>query len=334
MPKKMDTSWVNDRYNELLSSTSTTSEDETISPVVASLTLLTEFLRETKAETLMGLQQELSQIIAVLKNISQTLAVGSATELFSRFVSRSLSAADVRQDVAVVKAVLAERGEKFVAASRSAKARIAQSVSSFVREGSVLLTLAYSRVVVASLLAAARAGVRFSVIVLVSSPDNGGVRTAAALATERVPVTLVPDSAAAHFLERADMVLIGAEAIVENGGVLNKVGTFGLALAAAALRKPLYVAGESFKFTREYPLGQTDFKQKTGPPPPSLSLSPSLSPSLSSSLSDPLSCPPPGVSVSIPVADYTPPLYISLLITELGILTPSAVSDELIKLYG
>jgi len=31
--------------------------------------------------------------------------------------------------------------------------------------------------------------------------------------------------------------------------------------------------------------------------------------------------------------DYTPPQYITLLFTDLGVLTPSAVSDELIKLY-
>ncbi|PSN39598.1 hypothetical protein C0J52_06897 [Blattella germanica] len=34
-----------------------------------------------------------------------------------------------------------------------------------------------------------------------------------------------------------------------------------------------------------------------------------------------------------PLVDYTPPSYITLLFTDLGILTPSAVSDELIKLY-
>ena len=34
-----------------------------------------------------------------------------------------------------------------------------------------------------------------------------------------------------------------------------------------------------------------------------------------------------------PVVDYTPPSYITLLFTDLGVLTPSAVSDELIKLY-
>ena len=33
------------------------------------------------------------------------------------------------------------------------------------------------------------------------------------------------------------------------------------------------------------------------------------------------------------IYDYTPPSYISLLFTDLGVLTPSAVSDELIKLY-
>ena len=34
-----------------------------------------------------------------------------------------------------------------------------------------------------------------------------------------------------------------------------------------------------------------------------------------------------------PLVDYTPPAYITLLFTDLGVLTPSAISDELIKLY-
>lgn len=39
------------------------------------------------------------------------------------------------------------------------------------------------------------------------------------------------------------------------------------------------------------------------------------------------------VRLQIPALDYTPPSNISLLFTDLGVLTPSAVSDELIKLY-
>ena len=34
-----------------------------------------------------------------------------------------------------------------------------------------------------------------------------------------------------------------------------------------------------------------------------------------------------------PLVDYTPPSLLTLLFTDLGILTPSAVSDELINLY-
>jgi translation initiation factor eIF-2B subunit alpha len=39
------------------------------------------------------------------------------------------------------------------------------------------------------------------------------------------------------------------------------------------------------------------------------------------------------VNLDNPSRDYTPPTYISLLVTDLGVLTPAAVSDELIQLY-
>jgi translation initiation factor 2B subunit (eIF-2B alpha/beta/delta family) len=53
-----------------------------------------------------------------------------------------------------------------------------------------------------------------------------------------------------------DLILVGAEGVVENGGVINKLGTYGIALAAKQLNKPLYVAAESYKFARLYPLNQ------------------------------------------------------------------------------
>ncbi len=39
------------------------------------------------------------------------------------------------------------------------------------------------------------------------------------------------------------------------------------------------------------------------------------------------------VQVDTPSRDYTPPAFINLLVTDLGVLTPAAVSDELIQLY-
>ena len=46
---------------------------------------------------------------------------------------------------------------------------------------------------------------------------------------------------------RIDMVLVGAEGVVENGGVINKLGTYQAALSAHCHNTPFYVAAESYK---------------------------------------------------------------------------------------
>lgn len=91
-----------------------------------------------------------------------------------------------------------------------------------------------------------------------------------------------------------------------------QIGTYTMAMCAKELKKPVYVLTESFKFARLYPLNQRDL--------------PNEFKYLSSTLQRDL-------AEEHPLVDYTPPSYITLLFTDLGILTPSAVSDELIKLY-
>ncbi len=58
-----------------------------------------------------------------------------------------------------------------------------------------------------------------------------------------VPVTVLPDGAAASLLARGviDAVFVGADRIAANGDVANKVGTYPLALAARAHGVPFYV---------------------------------------------------------------------------------------------
>lgn len=48
-----------------------------------------------------------------------------------------------------------------------------------------------------------------------------------------------------------------------NFGVIpnSKIGTYNISIIAKALKKPFYVASESFKFMRFYPLNQRDLKQ-------------------------------------------------------------------------
>ena len=65
---------------------------------------------------------------------------------------------------------------------------------------------------------------------------------------------LILDSSVASVMESVDIVIVGAEAIVESGGVINRIGTYSSALIAKAFRKPFYVLAESMKFARLYPL--------------------------------------------------------------------------------
>lgn len=120
-------------------------------------------------------------------------------------------------------------------------------------------------------------------------------------------------------MQGVDLVLFGAEGVVENGGIINTVGTFQIATVAHSLRVPVYVVAESFKFVRHFPLSQDDVMQFR-----EMTLLPELRELTAGS--DLL-------QVVEHTHDYTPPKYISLLFTDLGILTPAAVSDELIRLY-
>lgn len=70
--------------------------------------------------------------------------------------------------------------------------------------------------------------------------------------------TLILDASVGLILEKIDFVLLGAEGVVESGGIINKIGTTTIGLCAKTFNKPVYVAVESFKFVRFYPLNNRD----------------------------------------------------------------------------
>jgi methylthioribose-1-phosphate isomerase len=93
--------------------------------------------------------------------------------------------------------------------------------------------------------AALEAGKRCAVFADETRPWLQGARlTAWELLQDGIPVTLLPDVAAASLLAsgRIGCVVVGADRIARNGDVANKVGTFPLALAAQAAGVPLFVA--------------------------------------------------------------------------------------------
>jgi methylthioribose-1-phosphate isomerase len=78
------------------------------------------------------------------------------------------------------------------------------------------------------------------------------------LAQLRVPHTLVVDAAAASVLARglANAVVVGADRITANGDVVNKVGTYPLALAAQRAGVPMVVAAPESTIDPATPTGR------------------------------------------------------------------------------
>ena len=90
-----------------------------------------------------------------------------------------------------------------------------------------------------------REGRRVQVYADETRPLRQGARlTAWELQRAGIPVTVLPDGAAASLLRSGtvDLVIVGADRITANGDVANKVGTYGVALAARAHGIPFYVA--------------------------------------------------------------------------------------------
>ena len=93
--------------------------------------------------------------------------------------------------------------------------------------------------------AARDAGKRLQVLADETRPFLQGARlTAWELKKDRIPVTVITDNMAGHFMQRGKVscVIVGADRVAANGDVANKIGTYSLAVLAHRHAIPFYVA--------------------------------------------------------------------------------------------
>ena len=160
----------------------------------------------------------------------------------------------------------------------------------------------------APLYIAHQAGKRLHVFVDETRPVLQGARlTAWELQQAGVPLTLITDNMAAHFMRHGNIsaVFVGADRIAANGDVANKIGTYGLAVLARAHTIPFYVVA---------PRSTVDLTLPSGEQIPIEQRDPSEVTSMGGSAIAPA-----GVGVANPAFDVTPHTYITALITEAGI---------------
>jgi methylthioribose-1-phosphate isomerase len=153
--------------------------------------------------------------------------------------------------------------------------------------------------------AARAAGRRVHVFADETRPLRQGARlTAWELTRAGIPVQVLPDGAAASLLAQGhvDLVLVGADRITANGDVANKVGTYGVALAARAHGVPLYVAAPWSTIDPATATGREIVIEHRG--------------------ADELAPLPPGAGVWNPAFDVTPAPLVAGYITDRGLVHP------------
>jgi methylthioribose-1-phosphate isomerase len=156
--------------------------------------------------------------------------------------------------------------------------------------------------------AAVEAGKRIRVFADETRPFLQGARlTAWELAQDDIPVTLITDNMAGHFLKsgQIDCVIVGADRIAANGDVANKIGTYMVAIAAHENNIPFYVAA---------PLSTVDLQLNSGDQIPiELRADSEVTHFRGAQVA------PAGVRVANPAFDVTPHRYISAIITDAGV---------------
>lgn len=123
-----------------------------------------------------------------------------------------------------------------------------------------------------------------------------------------IPATLITDSTAAFLMQQGKInaVLLGADRIALNGDVANKVGTYGLAVAARFHGVPFYVAAPTSTIDFEMTSGkEIPIEQRGG---------------ADITVVNGVRIAPAGTEVYAPAFDVTPNELITAIITEKGIL--------------
>ena len=166
--------------------------------------------------------------------------------------------------------------------------------------------------------AAWESGKKIQVLADETRPMLQGARlTAWELMQDGIPVTLITDSMAGSFMRQGkiQVCIVGADRIAANGDVVNKIGTYSVAILAKTHDIPFYVAA---------PYSTIDVKTQTGDDIPieerareevmSVHGSEYIAPN--------------DVNILNPAFDVTPAEYVSGIITERGVFAPGDIARE------
>ena len=152
-------------------------------------------------------------------------------------------------------------------------------------------------------------GKKVSVVATETRPKLQGARlTAYELQRDGITVTLITDGMVGHVMQKrlVNKVIVGADRIVRDA-VINKIGTFGIAVLAHEHKIPFYVAAPTSTFDLAHSASEVVIEERN-PEEVTHFGTQKIAPN--------------GVKVLNPAFDITPMRYVTAIICETGVLPP------------
>ena len=277
---------------------------------IVAVKALQELAKETKAKTKTELLTELSQAQKLLFASRETEPLmRNAVRCVIGQVERS-----EKEKVIELCSLIVSNADKFLKDLDDSREKTAQIGAKRIQDGMVVFTHCHSSTVTRLLAKAKRDGKNFKVICTETRPAFQGRITAKEMVELGVETTFIVDSATRTFMPKADLVIVGADAITSEGNVVNKIGTGALAVLAFETRKPFYVVSELLKFDPSTLQGNYEGIEQRSP-------------------SEVWKEAPQKLNVRNPAFDVTPNRYIHGLICEEGIIAPQSIVEIMRRRY-
>lgn len=203
---------------------------------------LKEYGNTCDAESPADLKNELLDLAMQMQLARPSMAV--LWNVMQRWIE-ALAAMPLETGMDAAREFAIEQAQTLQQTSVQAGKTIVQTVSPQIPPGSVILIHSYSTTVLSVLETMQTADCK--VIMTEARPGVEGRRLARALSEFKISTTYITEAQLGCFMPQADLVLLGADSVLEDGSVVNKAGTYLVALAAKDLQVPVWVLAESFK---------------------------------------------------------------------------------------
>ncbi|MBI5044106.1 MAG: S-methyl-5-thioribose-1-phosphate isomerase, partial [Nitrospirae bacterium] len=224
------------------------------------------------------------------------------------------------EDIEAIKKKLVDESQKILDEDIEINKAMGKYGAEFIKDGDTILTHCNAGALATGgygtalgvIRTAWEQGKRIKVFADETRPILQGARlTAWELMQDKIPVTLITDNMAGHFMKKGviDLAIVGTDRTVANGDVANKIGTYSVAVLCKEHNIPFYVAAPTSTIDLSIPSGELIPIEERNP----IEVT---------HIFGKTQIAPDNVKVANPAFDVTPARYITAIITEKGAFRP------------